>query len=47
MAKDLLKREHVTIEKKTSVSGTPKMVKTSAMNKHKRKGFKVYRGQGR
>ena len=35
------------IEKKTSSSAKPKMVKTSSMNKHKRKSYKVYNGQGR
>lgn len=33
--------------KKTSSSGNPHMVKTSSMNKHKRRSFKKYRGQGR
>jgi hypothetical protein len=33
--------------KKTSVSGNPAMVKTSSMNKTKRKSYKAYRGQGR
>lgn len=33
--------------KKTSSSGNPAMVKTSSMNKNKRKSFKKYRGQGR
>ena len=33
--------------KKTSSSGNPSMIKTSSMNKSKRKSFKKYRGQGR
>lgn len=33
--------------KKSSSSGNPHMVKTSTMNKHKRRSFKKYRGQGR
>ena len=33
--------------KKTSCSGNPHMVKTSSMNKSKRRSFKKYRGQGR
>lgn len=33
--------------KKTSSSGNPLMVKTSSMNKHKRRSYKKYRGQGR
>lgn len=40
------KVEHEPVIKKTSSSGTPKMVKTSSMNKHKKRTFKVYRGQG-
>ena len=33
--------------KKSSSSGNPHMVKTSSMNKNKRRYFKKYRGQGR
>lgn len=33
--------------KKTSTSGNPEMVKTSSMNKNKRRSYKMYRGQGR
>lgn len=33
--------------KKTSSSGNPHMIKTSTMNKHKRRSYKKYRGQGR
>ncbi len=33
--------------KKTSSSGKAHMVKTSSMNKSKRRSFKKYRGQGR
>ena len=33
--------------KKRSSSGNPIMTKTSSMNKHKRRSYKAYRGQGR
>jgi hypothetical protein len=33
--------------KRSSSSGNPAMVKTSSMNKNKRRSFKKYRGQGR
>lgn len=33
--------------KKTSSSGKMSMLKTSSMNKHKKRSFKAYRGQGR
>jgi hypothetical protein len=33
--------------KKTSISGKHSMVKTSTMNKSKRRSYKKYRGQGR
>lgn len=33
--------------KKTSQGGNDIMVKTSSMNKSKRKSYKAYRGQGR
>lgn len=39
--------EKITIKKKTSSSGNPRMVKASSMNKHKRRRTKRYRGQGR
>ena len=38
------KRTHVSLEKRTSQGGK---VKTSSMNKSKRKSFKKYRGQGK
>jgi len=37
---------HISIPKKTS-QGDSKKVKKSSMNKHKKRSFKVYRGQGR
>lgn len=43
-------REKIVVEpviKKSSGSGNPRMVKTSTMNKHKRRSYKAYRGQGR
>ena len=33
--------------KKTSIGGNPSMIKTSSMNKGRRRNFKKYRGQGR
>ena len=33
--------------KRTSIGGNHSMIKTSSMNKHKRRGYKKYRGQGR
>ena len=37
---------HERMPKKTS-QGTSKKVKRSSMNKHRKRSFKVYRGQGR
>lgn len=37
--------EHVF--KKTSIGGNHDSMKTSSMNKHKRRSYKRYRGQGR
>lgn len=37
----------VPIRKKTSRSGNGYMVKTSSMNKARRRSYKRYRGQGR
>ena len=36
-----------TTEKRTCIGGNHGMIKTSSMNKHKRRGYKRYRGQGR
>lgn len=50
MAKKVSAFGKVNIEptiKKTSQGGNSKMIKTSSMNKSKRKSFKKYRGQGR
>ena len=33
--------------KKTSIGGNDSMIKTSSMNKGRRKSYKKYRGQGR
>lgn len=33
--------------KRTSIGGNDSMIKTSSMNKNKRKSYKKYRGQGR
>ena len=41
------KLPHEPVVKKTSQSGKPSMVKTSSMNKNKRRSYKKYRGQGR
>jgi len=38
---------HEPVVKKTSSSGDPKMVKFSSMNKHKKRSYKAYRGQGK
>lgn len=35
------------IVKNTSSSGNPARIKTSSMNKNKRRSYKAYRGQGR
>ena len=37
---------HVKIEKRTSQGSKNPKPKTSSMNKHKRRSFKKYRGQG-
>ena len=36
-----------SIAKKTSIGGNHSMIKTSSMNKHKRRAYKKYRGQGK
>tara|TARA_Y100001963_G_C6604762_1_gene364241 strand:+ start:306 stop:452 length:147 start_codon:yes stop_codon:yes gene_type:complete len=41
----VIKKE--SIPKKTSIGGNHGMIKTSSMNKHKKRGYKKYRGQGR
>jgi len=38
---------HEPIIKKTSIGGRKSMVKTSSMNKHKRRSYKPYIAQGR
>jgi hypothetical protein len=38
---------HVPTKKKSSTSGKHSMLKTSSMNKSKKRGYKKYRGQGR
>ncbi len=38
---------HEPVRKKTSIGGNASMIKTSSMNKHKRRGHKKYRGQGK
>lgn len=35
------------VHKKTSIATYDAFVKTSSMNKHKRRSYKKYRGQGR
>ena len=45
MAKTKEQSKHKKIEKLTSQGG--KNPKTSSMNKHQRKSYKQYRGQGR
>ena len=38
---------HEPVRKKTSIGGRRSMVKTSSMNKHKRRSYEAYRAQGR
>ena len=38
--------KHDSVKKKSSSSGKPSMVKTSSMNKSKKRAYKKYRGQG-
>lgn len=38
---------HEAVKKKTSIGRKHTMIKTSSMNKGKRKSYKKYRGQGR
>jgi hypothetical protein len=38
---------HEPIFKKTSIGGTPSSITKQGMNKHKRRSYKKYRGQGR
>ena len=47
MAKSMGFVKKGTIEKKTSTSGSHTMIKTSSMNKYKKRNYKRYRGQGR
>ena len=37
----------MSIPKKSATSGRPSMVKRSSMNKHKKRSYKAYRGQGK
>jgi len=46
-SKNVIVSKHETIAKKTSIGGNHSMVKTSSMNKSKRRSYKKYRGQGR
>ena len=34
------------VHKKTAQGNTRKSIKTSSMNKHKRRSYKMYKGQG-
>ena len=47
MAKMFSTTTHEKTRKKTSQGGNKAMVKTSSMNKSRRRSYKVYRGQGR
>ena len=38
---------HVSIPKKTSQSGSKARCKMSSMNKHKKRSYKAYAGQGK
>ena len=44
---DSTRLSHESIAKKTSIGGNHSMIKTSSMNKSKRRSYKKYRGQGR
>ena len=44
-ASGYIKKE--SLAKKTSIGGNHSMIKTSSMNKHKKRGYKKYRGQGK
>ena len=46
-AKTVLFVAHVCVIKKTSIGNNHSMIKTSSMNKSKRRSYKKYRGQGR
>lgn len=39
--------EHETTPKKTSIGNNTSRIKKSSMNKHKRRSYKPYRGQGK
>jgi hypothetical protein len=39
--------EHETTPKKTSIGNNASRIKKSSMNKHKRRSYKVYKGQGK
>ena len=47
MAKAIGFTKKDTTEKKTSIGGNHGMIKTSSMNKYKKRNYKRYRGQGR
>ena len=50
MSKKAVRNEkaiHVRIDKKTSQASKSSRVKFSSMNKHKKRGYKAYKGQGR
>jgi len=38
---------HTPVSKNTSVASNPIKIKWSSMNKHKRRSFKINRGQGK
>ena len=47
MAKSKEQSTHVGLRKKTSIGHNHSMIKTSSMNKSKRRVYKKYRGQGK
>ena len=47
MAKSKIDSSHVGVRKKTSIGNNHSMIKTSSMNKSKRRWYKKYRGQGK
>lgn len=47
MAKSLSNHRIWAVRKKSSTSGKVSMIKRSSMNKHKKRSYKAYRGQGK
>jgi hypothetical protein len=43
----IIKLEHVSVSKKTSIGGRKSSISSSMMNKSTKRSHKAYRGQGR